>query len=210
MTSLKVTKGSAEWNIYGMFRIELFVPLLVLSLPIMAKRTVYKTTTIAGAKAAVSKYRSAQENASEAMRVRVLVVEDHAVMRKAICNLLSHDPTLDVICQTASGEEAVSKAEELQPNLVLLDIGLPGISGIEAARQIRKVSPKSHIIFLSQHDSLQMVNEALKVGGHGYVAKVDAGLELLSAIRIVREGTRFVSRRIRDQGWTAVVGQTSH
>jgi DNA-binding NarL/FixJ family response regulator len=169
----------------------------------MAKRRIYKTTTIARAKAAVSKYRSAQKEASEAMRVRVLVVDDHAIMRKAICDLLSHDPTLDVICQTASGEEAVSKAGELQPDLVLLDIGLPGISGIEAARQIRKVSPKSHIIFLSQHDSLQMVNEALEFGGHGYVAKVDAGLELLSAIRAVREGTRFVSLRIRDQGWTA-------
>jgi len=170
----------------------------------MAKRRVYKTTTIARAKAAAAKYRSAQQKASEAaMRVRVLVVDDHAIMRKAICDLLSHDPTLNVICQTASGEEAVSKAEELQPDLVLLDIGLPGISGIEAARQIRNISPQSHIIFLSQYDSLQMVNEALRVGGHGYVAKVDARLDLLSAIRTVREGTCFVSQRIRDQGWTA-------
>jgi DNA-binding NarL/FixJ family response regulator len=148
--------------------------------------------------------KKAQKKASEAaMRVRVLVVDDHAMMRQAICDLLSRDPTLDVICQTASGEEAVSKAEELQPDLVLLDIGLRGISGVEAARQIRKISPQSHIIFLSQYDSLRMVNEALKVGGHGYVAKVDAGLELLSAIRTVRDGTQFVSQRIRNQGWTA-------
>jgi DNA-binding NarL/FixJ family response regulator len=169
----------------------------------MARRKIYKTTTIASAKALVAQNRSAQKKGSEAaVRVRVLVVDDHAIMRQAICELLSHDPTLDVICQTASGEEAVSKAEELQPDLVLLDIGLPGISGIEAAQQIRKISPQSRIIFLSQYDSLQMVNEALKVGGHGYVAKVDAGLELLSAIRTVREGTRFVSMRIRDQGWT--------
>src|SRR5713101_1370090 len=79
----------------------------------------------------------------------------------------------------------------------------PGISGIEAARQIRKVSPKSKIIFLSQHDSLHVANEALGAGGHGYVTKVDAGSELLKAIRIVGEGTRFVSQRIVDQGWTA-------
>jgi len=169
----------------------------------MARRKIYKTTTIASAKALVAQTRSTQKKGPEAaVRVRVLVVDDHAIMRQAICELLSHDPTLDVICQTASGEEAVSKAEELQPDLVLLDISLPGISGIEAAQQIRRVSPQSHIIFLSQYDSLQMVNEALKVGGHGYVAKVDAGLELLSAIRTVREGTRFVSARIRDQGWT--------
>jgi DNA-binding NarL/FixJ family response regulator len=133
--------------------------------------------------------------------VRVLVVDDHTLVRHSICSLLSQEPTLDVICQTADGEEAVKKANELQPDLILLDIGLPGISGIEAARQIRKVSPKSQIIFLSQHDSSHMVNESLRVGGHGYVAKIDAGSELVKAIRTVREGGRFVSQRIIDQGW---------
>jgi DNA-binding NarL/FixJ family response regulator len=132
--------------------------------------------------------------------MRLLVVDDHAVVRRAICSLLSLDPTLDVICETASGEDAVEKAGELHPDLVLLDIGLPKISGIEAARQIRKVSPKSQIIFLSQHDSLNMAKEAMKVGGHGYVTKIDAGSELLKAIHAVREGKRFVSQRIRDQG----------
>lgn len=133
--------------------------------------------------------------------VRVLVVDDHAIVRRSICSLLSDEPTLDVICQTADGEEAVKKANELQPDLVLLDISLPRISGIEAARLIRKVSSKSRIIFLSQHDSLEMVNEAFKAGGDGYVAKIDAGSELLTAIRTVRDGGRFVSQRIVDRGW---------
>ena len=135
------------------------------------------------------------------MCVRVLVVDDHAIVRRTICELLSRDPTLDVVCQTASGEEAVQKAQELQPDLVLMDISLPGMSGIEAARQVRSVSPKSYIIFLSQHDSLQMANEAMKAGGHGYITKIDAASELLAAIRSVREGNRFVSQRIRSQGW---------
>jgi DNA-binding NarL/FixJ family response regulator len=87
--------------------------------------------------------------------LRLLVVDDHAIVRRSICFLLAQELTLDVICQTTSGEDAVTKAEELQPDMVLLDIGLPGINGIEAARQIRNVSPKSRIIFLSQHDSLQ-------------------------------------------------------
>jgi len=101
----------------------------------------------------------------------------------------------------ADGEQAVLKAEEIQPDLVLLDISLPGISGIEAARRIRGVSPNSRIIFLSQHDSLQMVQDAVRVGGHGYVTKMDAGSDLLKAIRTVREGKRFVSQRIVSQGW---------
>jgi DNA-binding NarL/FixJ family response regulator len=132
---------------------------------------------------------------------KVLVVDDHAIVRRTICGLLSRDATVDVICQTASGEDAVKNAQELQPDVVLMDIGLPGISGIEAARQIRIVSPQSHIIFLSQHDSLHMAIDAMKVGGHGYVTKIDAGAELLKAIHAVRDGTRFVSQRILDQGW---------
>jgi DNA-binding NarL/FixJ family response regulator len=131
---------------------------------------------------------------------RVLVVDDHRAVRRAICHLLAGDPSLDVICQTANGEEAIRKAEELQPDLILLDISLPGISGVEAARQIRKVSPDSHIIFVSQHDSLEMVNEALR-NGHGYVTKSDAAQELLKAVRSVRNGSLFVSQRIVNQGW---------
>ena len=93
-------------------------------------------------------------------RIRILVVDDHEVVRRVICSLLSSDSSLDVVCQSADGEGAVEKAEELQPDLVLLDISLPGISGIEAGRRIRRVSPDSYIIFLSQHDSLQMVKDA--------------------------------------------------
>jgi DNA-binding NarL/FixJ family response regulator len=131
---------------------------------------------------------------------RVLVVDDHRAVRRAICHLLTEDPSLDVICQTANGEEAIKKTQELQPDLILLDISFPGISGVEAARQIRKVSPDSHIIFVSQHDSLQMVNEALR-NGHGYVTKSDAAQELLEAVRSVRNGCLFVSQRIVNQGW---------
>ena len=135
--------------------------------------------------------------------IRILVVDDHEVVRKVICSLLSSDAGLDVVCQSADGEGAVEKAGELQPDLVLLDISLPGISGIEAGRRIRKVSPDSYIIFLSQHDSLQMVGDALRVGGHGYVTKIDAGAELLKAIRTVSEGKRYVSQRLVAQGWKA-------
>ena len=138
---------------------------------------------------------------SETSVVHVLVVEDHPVVRRAVCSLLSGDPILNVVCEAADGEQAVQKAEEFQPDLVLMDISLPGISGIEAARRIRRVSPKSSIIFLSQHDSLQMVKDAMNVGGHGYVAKIDAGQELLKAISPVREGKQFVSQRIVSQGW---------
>ena len=119
----------------------------------------------------------------EMSTIQILVVDDHAVVRRVMCSLLSSDPLLSVICEAADGEQAVQQAEELHPDMILLDISLPGISGIEAAKRIRRVSPNSQIIFLSQHDSLQMVKDALRTGGHGYVAKIDAGSELLKAIR---------------------------
>jgi DNA-binding NarL/FixJ family response regulator len=133
----------------------------------------------------------------------LLVVDDHELVRRSICKLLSNDKTLDVICQTTNGEDAVRKAQELKPDLILMDITLPGISGIEATRRIRRVSPESQIIFLSQHDSLHMVRDALQTGGHGYVTKDDAALDLIKAIRAVRDGSRFVSKRIIDQGWVS-------
>ncbi len=90
----------------------------------------------------------------------VLVVDDHSIVRQGICGIVSDEPTLEIVGEVASGEEVVTRAQSLRPDLVLLDISLPEISGIAAARLIRKVSSQSRIIFLSQHDSPQMVREA--------------------------------------------------
>ena len=99
---------------------------------------------------------------------------------------------LQVVCEVPDGLEAVKKAEELQPDLILLDIGLPRLNGIEAARRIRKLSPRSKILFLSQESAADVVKEALKVGT-GYVVKTHAGGELLAVIDAMRAGGRFVS-----------------
>ena len=103
--------------------------------------------------------------------IGIFVVDDHPVVREMICSLLSQEPALRLVYQTADGEEAVEKAEELRLDLVVLDIGLAGITGIEAARRIRKVSPESKIIFLSQFDSLHMASEVLKVEGMGLLQR---------------------------------------
>jgi DNA-binding NarL/FixJ family response regulator len=138
----------------------------------------------------------------KAAPIRVLLVDDHEVARRSIRSILSRQTGLDVIGETADGEEAVKKAEELHPTIILLDISLPGISGIQAARQIRVVSPNSRIIFISQHDSIQTAKDALSVGAHGYVVKSDAGRDLLMAIGTVHEGRTFVSRTLIARGWT--------
>ena len=134
--------------------------------------------------------------------IRVLLVDDHEVARRGIRSVLCGDADLDLVSEATDGEDAVKKAQEFHPSIILLDITLPGISGIQAARQILAMSPDSRIIFLSQHDSIQIAKDALSVGAYGYVVKSDAGRDLLVAIRTVHEGETFVSRTLVARGWT--------
>jgi len=104
-------------------------------------------------------------------------------------------PELEIICETSDGSEAVQKAEELQPDLILIDIGLPTLNGLEAARRIRALSPRSKIIIVSQEKSADVLREAFRAGANGYVVKVDTGTELLNAVDAVLRGGRFAGRR---------------
>jgi len=126
--------------------------------------------------------------------VRVLVVEDYEPFRRFVRSTLEKNPELQVVAEVSDGLEALQKSEELQPDLILLDIGLPKLNGMEAARRIRKLSPESKIIFLSQESSSDVVQVALGSGACGYVVKAYAGSELLAAVEAVRQGRQFVSR----------------
>jgi CheY-like chemotaxis protein len=106
---------------------------------------------------------------------------------------------LEVVCELSDGLAAVQKAEELNPDLILLDIGLPTLNGIEAARQIRKLVPKAKILFLSQESSDEVVQEVLKLGARGYVVKTQAGSELLAAVEAVLQDKQFVSKGLTGQ-----------
>ena len=123
---------------------------------------------------------------------RVLVAEDFSDFREFVATTLLHNFGVTPIC-VRDGLEAVQKAEHLQPDLVCLDIGLPGISGIEAARQIRQVAPNSRILFISMMSSATLVEEALARVGHGYLFKIDAGAQLVEAVNSVLRNERFVS-----------------
>ena len=123
---------------------------------------------------------------------RVLVAEDFAPFRQFIRSTLVERTDLQVISEVADGLEAVQKAEELKPDLILLDIGLPTLNGIEAARQIRKLAPESKIIFLTQESSTDVMQEAISLGAWGYVVKARAATDLLAAVGAVIPGEHFV------------------
>ncbi len=127
--------------------------------------------------------------------MRVLVVEDFTKFRLFISSTLAKRQDLQIVGEASDGFEAVQKAVELKPDLVLMDIGLPSINGIDAARLIRELVPEAKIIFLSQESSTEIVQEALSVGASAYVVKVNAGIELVPAIEAVISGRQFVSGR---------------
>jgi DNA-binding NarL/FixJ family response regulator len=125
--------------------------------------------------------------------ISVLVVDDHEPFRRFVASTLAQNPELEMVGEISNGFDAVAKAREVQPNLILLDIGLPGLNGIEAAHRIRELSPSSKILFVSANCSLDIAEAALLTGSFGYVVKSDATRELLAAIEAVLQGAQFLS-----------------
>ena len=125
------------------------------------------------------------------MVTHILIVEDFAPYRIFVTSMLHQRPDLRVMCEASDGLQAVAKAQELKPDLILLDIGLPQLNGIEAARRIRTAHPKCKIVFLSQESSPEVIHEALRLGPSGYVLKANAESNLLPAIDAVLQGKKF-------------------
>jgi DNA-binding NarL/FixJ family response regulator len=124
---------------------------------------------------------------------RIIVVEDSEPFRRFLCSILQRTPEWQIIREVSDGFEAVEAAAELKPDLILLDIGLPKLNGIEAARRIRMLSPESRILFVSLETSRESLEEALRLGAIGYVAKIDTARELCAAVEAACEGKRFIS-----------------
>jgi DNA-binding NarL/FixJ family response regulator len=125
--------------------------------------------------------------------VQILVVDDYEPFRRFLHRKLQSRPELQIVSEASDGLQAVQQAEELQPDLILLDIGLPKLNGIEAARRIRKSAPQSRIIFVSEESSPDIVQEALSLGTCAYVVKSKAGHDLLATVDAVLEGSHFLS-----------------
>jgi DNA-binding NarL/FixJ family response regulator len=122
-----------------------------------------------------------------------MVVDDFKDWRLKVCSILEQSHELLVVGEASDGAEAVRKAQELQPDLIVLDIGLPKLNGIEAAPRMSELSPSSRILFLSQDNDADSIQAALSAGAWGYVHKLSAGTELLSAVEAVLQGQKFVT-----------------
>lgn len=126
------------------------------------------------------------------MTTRVLLADDHAVLRSGLRLLLTSQNEYDVVGEASTGTETLSLAEQLQPDLILLDLSMPALGGLEALPSLRKLAPSARILILTMHDDPQYLRQALKHGASGYVLKKAADTELLSAIRAVLRGEVYV------------------
>jgi len=126
-------------------------------------------------------------------RIRVLLVDDHTIMREGLRALLSYYEDVEIVGEARSGEEAVSRVDDLRPDVVLMDIAMPGITGIEATREIKARSPETQVLVLSQHEERQYVLPVVDAGAAGYLLKRTVGTDLIFALRAVAQGESFLS-----------------
>jgi DNA-binding NarL/FixJ family response regulator len=129
-------------------------------------------------------------------RIRILVAEDHDIFRKGICGLIEKVPDLEVVGEAADGDEAVRKARELEPDIVIMDVMLPGMNGIEATGAIRKTASKTKIVTLSLHSDREYIVGMLNAGSSGYLLKDSAFQELIEAIRYVQGNRMFLGKTL--------------
>ena len=128
------------------------------------------------------------------MPVRILVVDDHPIVRHGLRTLLGGRPEWEIIDEAEDGIEAVEKADRLKPDVVVLDVSMPKMDGLEARRRIRKSVPKSEVLMVTQYDSPQMMHEALSAGARGYIVKSDAARDLLAALEAVSQHKPFIAQ----------------
>lgn len=139
--------------------------------------------------------------------IRVLVADDHMIVRTGIRHVLESEAGFEVVGEAASGSEALSLAADLQPDIVVLDISMPGVSGLQVAARLRSTDPEPRVLILSMHDNAEYVLESVRAGAHGYLLKDAAATELRSAIRAVCRGESYFSPPIASRLRAALRGE---
>jgi len=124
-------------------------------------------------------------------RARILIVDDHEIFRRGLRSLLESRPEFEILGEAGDGVQAIEKASELKPDLIVMDVSMPRLDGLQATRQIRKKLPETKILILSQHDTSHMLAAALEAGANGYVTKSQVSRCLLSALDAVSKGRSF-------------------
>jgi len=137
--------------------------------------------------------------------IRVMIADDHAILRAGLRSLLALQEDMELIAEAIDGQDAVNKAEQNKPDVLLMDITMPGMNGIEALKHVRKVSPESRVLILTMHDDHAYLRSVLAAGGSGYLVKRAADTELLAAIRTVHQGRSYIDVGLENNQLQAVL-----
>ncbi len=130
--------------------------------------------------------------------IRVLLADDHAVVREGLAALLGAQPDIEIVGSVGDGREAVRESRRLEPDVVVMDVTMPELNGIEAAGQIHDACPATSVVMLSMHSDVEHVYRALRAGARGYLLKSSAGSEVAEAVRAAHAGRRFLSSKITE------------
>lgn len=128
--------------------------------------------------------------------LRILIADDHELIRRGVRTLLEAEPGWNVVAEASDGQEALEKAKETKPEIVVLDIGMPRLSGLEAARRLKRILPEAKVLILTMHDSERLAWEVLNAGAHGFVTKSDTARDLVIAIEALRRDKTFFTSRV--------------
>ncbi len=132
-------------------------------------------------------------------KIRVLLADDHTLFRQGIKTLIAAEPDMEVVGEASNGSEAIARALETRPDIVLMDIGMPGLSCFEATRQIKKARPETKVIFLTMYDDEDYLIQGMEVGASGYILKDSPAQQLIAAMRDVYRGGSYLSPRMLSQ-----------
>lgn len=142
--------------------------------------------------------------------IRILVAEDHTVVREGLCTLLKAQPDFHVVGEVEDGLQVITTVESLRPDVLVLDLMLPGLNGLEVARQVRRRSPQTRVVILSMHSTEAYVVEALRAGALGYILKKSSSAELVHAIREATAGQRYLSPSLSNLLIDAYIRKVEH
>jgi DNA-binding NarL/FixJ family response regulator len=129
-------------------------------------------------------------------KFRIFIADDHEIVRRGLRATLDAEPDFELVGEASNGRDAVSKITELKPDIVVMDVGMPELNGLEATRQIHDVSPSVRVLILTVHESDQVVREVLDAGAQGYLLKSDAGRDLVHAVRALMEDKPFFTSKV--------------
>lgn len=142
--------------------------------------------------------------------IRILLADDHALMRRGIRDLLQSDSEIDIVGEAGDGREAVQLADRLKPDVMIMDLAMPELNGLDAIRQIRKDAPEVELLVFSMHDSEELIREVFAAGARGYVLKSDVAVYLIEAVKSLARHKPFFTPRISEAILNSLVSGAGH